>query len=666
MPAAVAGFFAAAAKTAIGAAIIRAGVSLAISYVVSRITQPKGQSPRDARMEIRQSDAPRVRYVGPNRVTGALMYEDVHDNALWKLMATAQGGQGPATRWWVGGEEVTVVDNAVTTGPAKGRAKLWTRAGRYGQIDGGDYGQLRAVAPAWTPNHKLTGVGTVLARFDCVKAEDANKVYPGGDPEVSVETGGDDVRSPDGNMFGRTENLARQLADILTHPEYGPLSLSDLHAPDWWQAISDCGDAVPTAGGTRPRFAGGGGYRLNEPIKDVADRWCEAMAAKVYLTTTGQVGIRAGVWRAPSHTITADKIISMEWSSGADDIDGVGALVPKFTSPALGYKETTADAWEDPAALARWGETAAKEMPLPIVQHHGQARHLAKIKLARMNPKWRVEMTLTFWGLLLLEEQTVTVNLPHRGIVNQPFWIERFGFDAANGVCTVTLAHAVPQSLNVVAAHDGAAPAQPPATGGGRVLPAPVITQLAVIRDDGPVYVRLNVQVTGSTSLVAMSRKSGSSGPWSFFPMGISGSGVMRSPPLEDGSRYDFMVGSTRMPFVAALDPDAVWTTITDVEVLDNTIAPDPPVVTAQSGNAGGTLSVTFEPDLGVNYRLTRLYQAGPSQGFAAATAIRTTTATSQIITLNAPIPGGGARYWLQSENGSGVKSNPTLVGTYT
>lgn len=92
-------------------------------------------------------------------------------------------------------------------------------------------------------------------------------------------------------------------------------------------------------------------------------------------------------------------------------------------------------------------------MPLPIVQHHRQARHLARIKLARMNPKWRVEMTLTFWGLLLLEEQTVTVNLPHRGIVNQPFWIERFGFDAANGVCTVTLAHAVPQIMETRVAH---------------------------------------------------------------------------------------------------------------------------------------------------------------------------------------------------------------------
>ncbi|WP_304619086.1 hypothetical protein [Paracoccus sediminilitoris] len=68
-------------------------------------------------------------------------------------------------------------------------------------------------------------------------------------------------------------------------------------------------------------------------------------------------------------------------------VDRITTLVPDYIEPSLDYTATTADPWEDARAIARFGEPRPRELPLPWVQHHGQARALAKIAAARENSR---------------------------------------------------------------------------------------------------------------------------------------------------------------------------------------------------------------------------------------------------------------------------------------
>ncbi|MFN4102652.1 MAG: hypothetical protein ACK4GT_23065, partial [Pararhodobacter sp.] len=50
---------------------------------------------------------------------------------------------------------------------------------------------------------------------------------------------------------------------------------------------------------------------------------------------------------------------------------------------------------------------------------------------------------------------------------------------------------------------------------------------------------------------------------------------------------------------------------------------------------------------------------------FASATLVTWAYDTAAEVTLTAPIPDTGARFFLQSENPSQVKSDPVVVGNY-
>lgn len=663
MPQAVAAWLiSATGATGLGAAAIQAGVGLAFSIGLSKLTQPKGPSAQESQLEIKQSDAPRIRYLGLNRVSGAVMYWDVHNTALWKLWAVAQGGHNGVVQWYADDEKVTLVDNVVAD-KFGGKVSLWERDGQT--AGGGLYSALQAVTPYWTPDHRLDGVGTFLMRAWRSNQEKVMDHYPGGEPSITAVIRGDSARRPSG-VPQHTQNLAWHLYDILTHPDYGPLTAADMDAASWAEGIARCADQVPTAGGTRYRFLGGGGYRLDEPVKDVAERWLAGMAGSTYLTTSGKLGLRVGVWTAPKYTITEDKIVSMEYSGLADDMDGVGSITPKYVSPELEYQETTADPWEDAAALARWGETAAKELPLQVVQNHAQARHLAKIELAKRTPKWRFTLTLRFWGLLLLEEDKVFLHLPRLGIVNQPAWIESYAFNPdGDPLCTVTLISADPASFDVVAAHDGTPPAVPVDTSTPVKLADPVITSVEVETQDGDPYIIVTANIQDGASIIGQYRKTGTSDPWqnSVF---IGSGGSFRTLPLRDGGEYDVRVAAGPSAFSVSSDLRSNWVMVEGIEVISNEIPPDAPVLVSRTGTVGGSYSVTFEPDLGVNYELTRLYRGGPADPLSAAVVVATTKSTAQQITLTSTIPAGGSRFWLRSENESGVKSTATAAGQYT
>jgi len=691
MPAAVAGWIITAtgvAATGLAAAAIHLGTALVFSYAVAKLTQPKGPSAKDLQTELRQSDAPRVRLLGRNRVAGASMFFDWRqvgaERVLFNLLAVGQGGISGVEKWWLGEKEVVVgagggvlgiqdpdgdPGDTVSDHPGPyygGHVVLRWRSGMDAEVDGGQHPTLLSAFSQWTADHKLTGVGTILAEFDHVPAEDIPETYPGGVPPITALVRGDAQRHPDGVTWGHTDQLARQLYDIMVHPDYGWFAPAEMDTASWTQALADGSDDIALKnGGTARRYDGGGGYRLDEPLKDVAQRWLDGMAGQLFLTTEGKVGLRVGKWREPTYTITEDKLVAWEGGIGRGEMDVVTTLVPKYVAPETDYQETTADPWDDPLALARYGETIPKEMDLPVVQHHGQARRLAKIMLAKRNPRWRFTLKLRFWGLLLLEEEAVRVNLPRIGIVDQPFWIARYGLDmdGGEGVVTVSLIHARPESFDWdPMTEEGEPPAVADLTGSAATPPTITVVSVEVVTGSGDPYARVTLTQPVGETVVAQYRPTGSVDPWTTMLREGTG-GSVRTPGLFDGQPIDVRLGIAKVAWSTTIVGS--WTVIEDIDIVADPTGPDAPVVVSHSGAAGGPFEIVFAPDLGASYRSTKLYRAGPTDSFGAATVVDERFDLVSEVTLTGTVPGAGARYWLRSENTSGVTSPNVLVATY-
>lgn len=654
--------------------------SLALNFAVAKLTAPSGPRPQEITTEARSSNAKRYRHLGMVRASGVLaFYEWCHDQGpgsyggrrLYKLIAVAEGGMQDVQQWYLDGEPVEVDSEGwVTTPPWNGPAspRLRFRKGYGDELDGGDWPELRENFPgAWTTDHRLRGIGTILATFDAVDTEDIPKIYPGGDPEVSAVIIGSPaywVGNGEGQLSNR--NPAVHLSDVLCHPKYGALSASDVTG--FQAARDDCVVNVPTAGGTRPRYRSGISYALAEPMKDTAQKLLDAMGGRAWITPDGKLTVEAGVWKAPTVTIEERHIVEMDYGAGTERISRVTTLVPTYVAPEARWQETSADPVEDVAAIARWGEGEPKEIDLLAVQHFGQAAHLATQQLARMNPARRMTITLRAMGFLLIGEIRVAVHIPRLGLNNVPFWIDSLSFDGTN--FTVDLLQADPAAIaDISIAREGSPHPTPQDVSSGTATVSTPITAVTVVTSEGPPFIRVEGTVQGQPGFRAMGQyRISGTGRWVDMIREDAATGLysFRTAPLADLREYDVRTFfGQRRGADGQLVLESTPVSVTGVDVVANNTAPANPVLVSATGAAGGTLTVKFTPDLGVNYWRTGLYRGAAGSAFASATLVKWAYDTSAEVTMTAPIPAAGARFWLQSQNQSQVKSGATVVGNY-
>lgn len=673
--AAIAGIFAAGG---LGAALLRVGLGLLLNFAVAKLTAPKGPRPQDVQSEIRQSNAPRTRHYGRVRTGGAVMFWDWKSEGdgrwLYKLLAISTGGIEAVESFWLNETQVAVSGVNVTTDPWNGPVQLRSRVGRADlELEGGTYAELAAAFPAnWILGtgtdaaHRLTGVATVMGRFKAVGGADISDVYPGGEPKVTALIKASRVYDPRlGAKSAATvlwsDNLGLQIMDLLTSDDFGRLSLDALDLPSFIAAANDCDDPIPLkAGGTKPRYYGGGSYQLNEPLKDVLRRMLDACAGTLFRTGDGKIGLRVGKWRAPNYTITEDKIVAIEGGAGHGEFDQVTTLVPRYVAPETEYQETTADPWEDADQLALVGEAEPKELDLLWVQHHGQARRLAKIKMAKINPKWRFTVSLRFWGLLLLEEECVYLDFPMRGIQNEPFWIDSFSFDPSgqDGLCSVSLIHADHTSFDWNAsAEEGDPPEDPDEIGDGSgIVPAPTIISTTVETINGLPVIRAQAAIVEGYMLVGSYRQVGASN-WVSGDVDQS-TGLMQTGQINNGQDHEIRMGFSDSALIGA---EITYSVVTNIEVAASSLPPDAPeLVSAVEGAT--TVDIAFKPDVGANYWRTQVYRGAT---FATAIVVETTYSTAEEVSVSVPLQ-SGVSFWLQSENYAEAKSAELLAITIT
>lgn len=667
---------ASAGALAITGSLINSLIGVAVSMALAKINAPEGPRPRELTTELRSSNAKRVRHFGKVRTSGTVVFYEwatvgFSTRRLYKLIAVAEGGMSNVTRFYLDGKPVNVdSDGYVTTAPwNKGNVRLRWRSGIPGNadIDGGLWGEMQSSFPGyWTTDHRMRGIGTILATFDDVEGDEISEVYSGGDPEVSALIDGAPAYWIPADNYANTREPSRQLCDLLVHPTYGIMTNDDLNVNSFIAARNVGIEEIPTVGGTRPRYQSGISFALSDPLKDTAQKLLDAMGGRAWIDGDGKLEIEAGIWTAPTVTIEEKHIHEMEYGAGTNRISRVTTLVPSYVAPEIRWQETTADPWDDTNAIATWGEGEPKSMDLLAVQNHAQARHLCRQMMAKMNPKRKMTIKLGMFGLRLIEEKKVNINIPRIGLVNTPFLINSFSFDGQNVVIDVIQAD--PASFNWSASLDGEPPTD--VTDYDRANPvfSTTIGSLVVVGNSGAPYIRVTGTYAASWGYTgyAQFRKNGDT-EWTDMIRETAGTNQyrFRSSTLEDGGIYQVR------SYVAPADGHT-WkikstpVVVTGIDVIANNQPPSNPVISSESGTAGGTLVVNFEPDLGVNYWRTGLYRAGPTETFADAVWIKWSYATSSVVIMNDNIPVAGARYWLQSENPSRVPSGAVLVGTYT
>lgn len=668
----------------IGGIIASQGLGV-IASTLQKKQKPKTIQPEDLKTEQRNSDSQRVRILGRARASGVVLFYEwaqVGDQrALFKLIAVGQGGISGYEGFWLDEAKVEMqVDypSWVATEQYRRHVQIQRRTGLGTQSDGGQFQDMLDAFPGqWTNLHRVNGVGCLMGRFLAAGGDDLSKVYPGGtEPKISALVRGSQCYRAVADSYTWSDNPSTQLQDVFTHPIYGAVSRNDLHLPSFTQAEADCNDIVPSMDGDIRRYWSGGGYALNQPLRDIATPILDACAGELYQTTEGKIGLRVGKWREPIYTILPEHIVSMEISPGSGDMAVTTTVIPSFTSPLTDWQTTDADAVDDNDLISVYGDGEPEQLDLTWVQHHGQARYLAQIYLAKKNPKWRATIRLRWWGLLLMEQENVRLALPEVGAFDTAR-ITGFEFDpfAADGVVTVELSQISASAFDRTAAIDGTPPSAPATVSNGTFLiPAPVITSLQIIRDAGPAYFRVETQpISGPWFLRGRIRAQGF--PWVDLvtQSAVDGNGwstfVALSGPLADNTLYDIELAyyDSNSPMITDASRGSYIYVQPDISVVLNPSPPSPPYVIGYTGSvASGSLSVNFAPNLGANYWRTGLYRAGPSGDFADAVLVgdwNYEQSSSAYITV--PITAAG-RYWIASQNASQVQGAPALVGTIT
>lgn len=430
-------------------------ISVGLSYVSGILFRPQvPQQPSQGQQEIQQAVPPRVMHYGRLRFAGFVGFyesrviEDTGEPGLFKLNLL-QAREADAF-------EEFRLDNMIVTLDGSG----FVEQDKY--IGGGDLSRvlmgvhlgtdsqtvdniiLDDFADIWSSAHRLRGIAYIVSRYASDNPQAFTEMFPNRDPTLTVTGRWAKLYDPrlDGSIPGGSgahrhnnkatwawsDNAALIVLDYLTHADgYNrPIAKIDLAS---FQVMADiCDEDVPLkAGGTENRYRSATSVYLTEKRTEVLARLLEACDASLHDQADGTWRIAGGEWIAPTVTLDASlgHIIEAEWRGGASAMERYNELAIKYLSPPHGYSEVEGDPWQattDPDFIAGLVET--RPLDLLQVPSHGQARRLAKIRIARDNPEWAGTILTNYVGLDAIGERCIHIIDPLLAI-DHDFWIEQ-------------------------------------------------------------------------------------------------------------------------------------------------------------------------------------------------------------------------------------------------
>lgn len=431
-------FSAAFTTSAIISAVVRIGIGLALSALLT----PKHQGNRAARRQggtfaVRQpAVARRILYGEFPAVGGIWTYVERTGTDGKDLFMVLYIGDGPIneiSKVYFDGDEVALASSG---NDSNGRT-IWKPIGGHDLEDfvrislyTGAAGQpadaslVAASASKWTAAH--TGDGVAYAVVKLTYDQDA---FPQGIPNISFSgKGRDDVYDPRTGTTLYTRNCALCLNHYLTKAQTGlnATYATEVNETALIIAANVCAEQVATAGGYGDvnRYNCDGFVNLSDNPETIIDDFKEAMAG--WMTYVGgRFVIHAGAYNVPTFDINEDMIIeAVTLTNRLPRRERINRVRGVYVSEENKYQETDFPAMTNSSYEVNDGEELAADLNLVFTSNPESAQRLAKIILEKARKEKRVTLRCNMRALRAEAGKTVTLTFGRYGYNQKVFFVE--------------------------------------------------------------------------------------------------------------------------------------------------------------------------------------------------------------------------------------------------
>lgn len=659
-----------AAVAGVAANLVVGAVLLGISVMMT--PRPPVMKTPQAQAVLNQSTSPRIRGYGYALLGGTRAFWDSRDGYLCQAVMMHSGEVDYIERFHIGDTTVTLDGNGdVTT------SQFVTQEGGRGGIGGtpptnvynvrisqhvgwanqpADQLLMNAFPGIWTAAHQLRGIAYFVTRFRSTKQEDFQRVFPEGyNTPVRALCRLSRVYDPRTDTFGWSDNASLAILDYLTHPDGFGKSRSDCDLNSFALFAALCDTQVPlAAGGSEKRYRLWGVYSLNAEPEDVLRKMRATCDAELYQNAQGKIAIRGGRWEAPTVTITDRDILGHSMEQGNDAFSAFNELKIMYTSPAHDFQTMEATAWKDLADQDARGPIPS-DLDLDFVPSPSQARRLAKIHIAKSNPRWKGRIKTNLMGLNALGERTIRVILPELEI-DEAFYVA--GFSIAPDLTSVeievmTISEAAYQWTPAM--EEGQNPAIPQDTTPDLTFPVP---QGLVLSVSAGKVITATVDAPPRSGLgLQVQIRAGAGSVWQEMAVATDNLSAVFGP-VPDGAYQ------VQARWTGALNAAGAWT-FPYAEVDTTTAVPPPTELSAV--RSGANVTVSWRNPNVASFSRARVWRASGTNPFSSAVEISMQYGSPNTVYTFADVPGVGTwRYWVTAVNSSGTASPPVGPASVT
>lgn len=566
----------------IGAALIRIGGTLLLSYAAQAL-MPKPQMTLQARtVTVREPVMPREIVYGRARKGGVIVFLNASGNKDQFLdlviVLAAHSVKSIGAVYFEG--EMAVSAAGAAQGRWAGKVTVEKRLGAANQTA---FTTLKAALPdKWSEDHRLRGCAAIHLRL--TYDQDA---FPGGIPNITVDLEGkNDIFDPRTESLGYSENPALCLADYMAHPEFGirtAIGVADgIERMSVVEAANICDEVVAkVGGGSEPRYACNGVISLSEAPKVIIEGMLSAFAGRCAFSG-GIWRIHAGAWRPPTVALTADYVREggLTLATRVSRSQNFNGVRGQFVSPENDWQPDDFPAYASDVYLAEdGGERVWRDISLPFTISASMAQRLAKIELERARRQMTVRLSgkLSAWAATVGD--VVTLSYGRWGFAAKPFEVHGLSLDlTATGDGALLLPELVLRETSPLvydwSASEARIYAAAPRTSlpSARDIPAPgapqVTEEIYVTRDGGGLKVLARVfWAAAPSSFVAAYQLEARQGTGAWQDYGRTDGLSLELRDIAPGS------WSFRVKAVSVLGVSSSWQTST-VEILGLTAPP--------------------------------------------------------------------------------------------
>ena len=416
-----------AASAAVGSAVVQFGVSFLINSAITAIFGKKPKAQEIASDLAQPTTEPAYRFVyGECRATGTPVGTPVKGSKIYGawLLNSRASDLSTFTLYLDKREVVLTGDAFDLTGPGatateypfSGHVNVWVSRGDHTAPPTEfttDAAYIEGSADhLWKTTDAWQGRTMIWLKLDAGASGERQERWPSTPPLVEVEGRWSLIEDPRTGTTGWEENHALCVRDALMNNPIRGYQPGQIHASFNLDGPDACDELVSLkSGGTEARYTCAGTLVFSEgEIEDQLNPMMISGAAD-FIRIGGKLGYAAGVYRAPTETLTYFMGDSLEFPDMLPGSELVNQLRVSYLSRARGYETANLTPWDIPGALASdGGVPAVKSMDLPFCGSATQAMRVRKITGLRLRRQERIQGgTLPPEAFNLVGGATVTI-----------------------------------------------------------------------------------------------------------------------------------------------------------------------------------------------------------------------------------------------------------------